>query len=923
MPNVIHSSRGSTDFGNALQPLMPATDNKRRPENYLQRYKPSPRPAAAVKMRRLAAVAALACALCVSHADSPPAAPTSFQPLEEWHAFVASLRASAPGLIQEDIVIGRTVEDRPMKAFCMGACSDSSAPALFVTTMHHGREPMGALATLHYLRQLVAEYIDNKGETVALLRSRRIWVVLSVNPDAYAFNLEHQSNNQVMARKNRRAGCAAGMKPNWSYQDVGVDLNRNYDFAWDLDNLGSNPDICAEDYRGTGPFSEPESAAIRDFMKSVNAKGTSVAINWHSYARFINVPYAVQSRPQPPDDVYAGLLSLAGGMSAASGYGFGHPWTGGLYTCNGEASDWMTALHLSELQSEGGADVSSSAVYAFSPEIGPTLNFEPFSIGMWPRPNMIPEILQEAVPLMDYAFKAASSYLRVFPASAGAFPSTAVSQPAECAAGEAANSIAPAGAACAKASISFEIANKGARASVGTVVAAVMHQSAAGRPVAVIDATGKPQSITVADVLFAPPASAARCMEDAFPAAVNGAGAPSSLRALAASVGAADVTEQQSVVEAHQMAAVRRALASIKAEDGFARMNASKLDFRTIFAAGSDDIMVAAVSSDKNSGSSGGRLLDAPASSSVFSSRFVPSMGGGIAASKSRLGAFKKWTPDSLSLEIRAQSDPAQVFAADSHGFWAYTAVSDERMCAIYGLAAPGPVTGSATTTMASTATQLYVGSSGCLPCALFRQGPAPDATPSPSPAPSVAPAAASPSPSPSPAAAAAASATASPTSSAQPWNDNTYPSPSPHAADSSSVWPWSNNGVGTQVLLIVLGLVGGTIAAVLVARRMGIISIQRRRYVTVPGSGDRSNAAGRSQAGQQVQSAIDSAADDDGDGGFHDEENQDGGDGEHEEDDDDVNDIGRGADADAVQVTIARPARNTSTGGVRGQQRT
>jgi hypothetical protein len=37
-------------------------------------------------------------------------------------------------------------------------------------------------------------------------------------------------------------------------------------------------------------------------------------------------------------------------------FGFGHPYDGGLYSCNGEASDWMLA---------------AAGVLAYSPELGP------------------------------------------------------------------------------------------------------------------------------------------------------------------------------------------------------------------------------------------------------------------------------------------------------------------------------------------------------------------------------------------------------------------------------------------------------------------------------------------------------------------------------------------------------------------------
>jgi len=38
----------------------------------------------------------------------------------------------------------------------------------------------------------------------------------------------------------------------------GVDLTRNYDYMFGVDNVCSSIDICADAYRGPAAFSEPE-----------------------------------------------------------------------------------------------------------------------------------------------------------------------------------------------------------------------------------------------------------------------------------------------------------------------------------------------------------------------------------------------------------------------------------------------------------------------------------------------------------------------------------------------------------------------------------------------------------------------------------------------------------------------------------------
>lgn len=79
-------------------------------------------------------------------------------------------------------------------------------------------------------------------------------------------------NNQVQCKKDEGYG-------------PGVDLNRNYNWAFAKDNEGSSGDPCAEDYRGPHPFSEPETRAIRDFL--VNHDQVKFAINFHAYGNLM------------------------------------------------------------------------------------------------------------------------------------------------------------------------------------------------------------------------------------------------------------------------------------------------------------------------------------------------------------------------------------------------------------------------------------------------------------------------------------------------------------------------------------------------------------------------------------------------------------------------------------------------------------
>ena len=202
--------------------------------------------------------------LCLATPVSTP--PSIWVSSEEFQKFFAELTASFPERFSGPLHVGSTVESRPLSVHCLGmTCfpmelvDDGAAPGVFLTALLHGREPMGALVNAHFVHDLLTRGSRGESEALALLSARRVVLWPNGNPDAYELNLQSPSAN--MARKNRKGSCNNGR-----YSDVGVDLNRNFDFSWSVDNEGSSPSPCAEDFRGSAPFSEPESTALRDFL---------------------------------------------------------------------------------------------------------------------------------------------------------------------------------------------------------------------------------------------------------------------------------------------------------------------------------------------------------------------------------------------------------------------------------------------------------------------------------------------------------------------------------------------------------------------------------------------------------------------------------------------------------------------------------
>ena len=90
----------------------------------------------------------------------------------------------------------------------------------------------------------------------------------------FAFCIRYEYSHEVdrMWRKTRSSGNGACR---------GVDPNRNWGHRWGGEGASTSP--CAETYRGPRPFSEPETAAVRDFILARNSQ-IKVMLNIMNFA---------------------------------------------------------------------------------------------------------------------------------------------------------------------------------------------------------------------------------------------------------------------------------------------------------------------------------------------------------------------------------------------------------------------------------------------------------------------------------------------------------------------------------------------------------------------------------------------------------------------------------------------------------------
>ncbi|KAG6582951.1 Zinc carboxypeptidase [Phytophthora cinnamomi] len=294
--------------------------------------------------------------------------------VDEVDSYISEIAEAFPLITRVD-VLGQSVEKRPLRALCLGAChaaEDQHVPQALYTGMHHAREPISMMNMVYTIDILTTDYRNGDLGALELLSSRQLWFILVVNPDGYAHNemMRVWEHDKMGQRKSAAPTCDK------SPPDAGVDLNRNYDVCFALNTKGSSNEPCGDDYNGPRAFSEPETQAVRELVER-NTSDFSVALNYHSFGKYFNLPFACEDEGIPAEPNNSVFVALARELAHFNGFDYGQSWKeSNLYTVNGETSDWMWQAH---------------NIFAMSPEVGPA--FETASVpGFWPPREDVPQL---------------------------------------------------------------------------------------------------------------------------------------------------------------------------------------------------------------------------------------------------------------------------------------------------------------------------------------------------------------------------------------------------------------------------------------------------------------------------------------------------------------------------------------------------
>ena len=250
-----------------------------------------------------------------------------YQTPEKVEATLKQMAAAHPTLAQV-ISIGKSLQGRDIWAIRLTrnvSVDDPAKPHVFFNAMHHAREVMTTEVALDIIETLLTQY-GKDPQVTRWMDSYVIDVVPMFNVDGNHLVWSKES----MWRKNARGG-------------YGVDINRNYPFAWNSCR-GSSGYRNAQDFRGDSAASEPETQVMMNYVKQIQPV---FSISYHSYSEIVIYPYGCQGQRTETREVIEKIgKELAGLLKRDDGKGY---YTAGtapelLYSVDGGDIDWLYAV---------------------------------------------------------------------------------------------------------------------------------------------------------------------------------------------------------------------------------------------------------------------------------------------------------------------------------------------------------------------------------------------------------------------------------------------------------------------------------------------------------------------------------------------------------------------------------------------------
>ncbi len=168
---------------------------------------------------------------------------------------------------------GQSVQDRPLVYVHIMKPGGENLPEAMIAANIHGNEWIGNRLAIAVAHRLV-ENRESDPWIASLLDKMQFYVLPCLNPDGYYKTWERRNDIDADWKESRKNAH-------------GVDINRNFPLPGartvNISMAGSD-DPDSERYTGPHPYSEPESAAIRDFVAAHNIFASiDIHSNWGTF----------------------------------------------------------------------------------------------------------------------------------------------------------------------------------------------------------------------------------------------------------------------------------------------------------------------------------------------------------------------------------------------------------------------------------------------------------------------------------------------------------------------------------------------------------------------------------------------------------------------------------------------------------------
>ena len=229
-----------------------------------------------------------------------------YETVEETFAFAEALAATYPNLATWTDAGNSWEKSAGLGGYDMmvlrltNSAIPGPKPKLFATAAIHAREYATAPLLVRFAQYLTENY-GADADATWILDHHEVHLMLLSNPDG-----RKKAEDGAWWRKNTNQNYCGATSSN-----RGADLNRNFSYQWGCCG-GSSGSQCSTTYRGPSPASEPETQAVRDYLRAQfpDQRGpnlndpapddaTGIYLDIHSYGELVLWPWGFTSGTAP------------------------------------------------------------------------------------------------------------------------------------------------------------------------------------------------------------------------------------------------------------------------------------------------------------------------------------------------------------------------------------------------------------------------------------------------------------------------------------------------------------------------------------------------------------------------------------------------------------------------------------------------